>query len=81
MNNNTSPNAQANPVVTAEAVLATLSDTPESYRDTLKILYVAASRKFPALKQEQVETLADHYLELDDLLYHAECFQEQHQTV
>ncbi|PSJ71651.1 hypothetical protein C7N43_38265 [Sphingobacteriales bacterium UPWRP_1] len=79
MNNNTSPNAQA--VVTAEDVLATLSDTPESYRDTLKILYVAASRKFPALKQEQVETLADHYLELDDLLYHAECFQEQHQTV
>lgn len=79
MNNNTSQNATT---VSAEDVLATLSDTPESYRDTLKILYVAASRKFPALKQEQVETLADHYLELDDLLYHAECFHEQqHQTV
>ena len=74
---NTSPNP---PTLSAEEVLAALKDTPESYRDTLKLLYVSASRKFPALKQEQVETLADHYLELDDLLYHAECYNEQHQT-
>lgn len=68
------------PPLSAEKVLNALKDAPVAYRDSLRLLYVSASRKFTTMQQERVDLLADHYLELDDLLSAAECFQEQQQN-
>lgn len=46
-------------------------------RDSLKAIFVAASREFPNKPEAEVGVIADHYLALDAMLESLEIWQEK----
>lgn len=52
-------------------------DPPIAMRDSLKAIFVAASREFPNKPEAEVGVIADHYLALDAMLESLEIWQEK----
>lgn len=53
-------------------------DPPIAIRDSLKAMFVAASREFPNKPEAEAGVIADHFLALDAMLESLEIWQEKH---
>lgn len=65
--------------MTAANIITCLTDKDPviALRDSLRFMYVSASREFPKLSSDEAGTIADHYLALDEFLQQSECWLEQ----
>ncbi len=52
-------------------------DPPIAMRDSLKTMFVAASRQFPNMPEADAGVIADHYIALDNLLESLEIWLEK----